>query len=78
MSLSDLTTGRGEIYGQCRTYTFTMAGGRERTAVKEADKGVLKWYTQCFICRNKVRCRDEKVARGSKKCINLLKLQKKR
>lgn len=55
-----------------------MAGGKERTAVKEADKGVLKWYDQCIICRNKVRCRDEKVVRGSKKCLNLLKHHKKR
>lgn len=39
----------------------------------ESSSEVLKWHTRCFICSNKVRCRDEKVVRGSKKCINLLK-----
>lgn len=34
---------------------------------------VLRWHTRCFSCHFKVRCRDEKVFRGSKKCINLLK-----
>jgi hypothetical protein len=40
---------------------------------KDVPPDILKWYTRCFICHNKVRCRDEKVVRGSKKCINLLK-----
>jgi hypothetical protein len=40
---------------------------------KEETDEVLKWYTRCVTCSNKVRCRDEKVTRGSKKCINLLK-----
>lgn len=44
---------------------------------KEETSEVLKWSTRCFICPNKVRCRDEKVDRGSKKCINLLKLRQK-
>ncbi len=42
-------------------------------ATKEETSEVLKWHTRCFMCSNKVRCRDEKVARGSKKCINLLR-----
>ncbi len=42
-------------------------------AGKEETPEVLKWYTRCVTCSNKVRCRDEKVTRGSKKCINLLK-----
>lgn len=46
--------------------------------MSNADEGkdVLKWYTHCAICHFKVRCRDEKVERGSKKCINLLRHRK--
>jgi hypothetical protein len=43
----------------------------------QKDPDVLKWHTRCFICHYRVRCRDEKVARGSKKCVNLLKHHKK-
>ncbi|MDW5563100.1 MAG: hypothetical protein SA339_07725 [Methanomassiliicoccus sp.] len=46
-------------------------------AGKEDTGEVLKWYTRCFMCSNKLRCREEKVERGSKKCINLLKLKHK-
>lgn len=54
-----------------RDRAMNMAG-------KEDASEVLKWHTRCFICPNKVRCRDEKVVRGSKKCINLLKRRAKR
>lgn len=37
----------------------------------------LKWHTRCFACKNHVRCRKEKVDRGSKKCLNLLRLLEK-
>ncbi|OPY27847.1 MAG: hypothetical protein A4E31_01039 [Methanomassiliicoccales archaeon PtaU1.Bin030] len=44
------------------------------------EKGdeLLKWHTRCFLCPNKLRCRDEKVARGSKKCLNLLRHHRRR
>ncbi|MBI0583472.1 MAG: hypothetical protein ISF22_04510 [Methanomassiliicoccus sp.] len=38
---------------------------------------VLTWRTRCFMCSNRVRCRTEKVTRGSKKCLNLLKHHRK-
>lgn len=37
----------------------------------------LKWTTRCITCKNRVRCINEKVERGSKKCINLLRLLEK-
>ncbi len=44
----------------------------------EMKGSTLKWYTRCIICANRVRCRNEKVARGSKKCLNLLRHQHRR
>jgi hypothetical protein len=54
-------------------YPCPLGGEVVTMAVKEETSEVLNWHTRCFICPNKVRCRDEKVVRGSKKCINLLK-----
>jgi hypothetical protein len=54
-------------------YPAPSAGKVVPMAMKEDTSEVLKWYTRCATCSNKVRCRDEKVTRGSKKCINLLK-----
>ncbi|WP_162137681.1 hypothetical protein [Methanomassiliicoccus luminyensis] len=44
-----------------------------------AEKGdiELKWTTRCITCKNRVRCLNEKVERGSKKCLNLLRLLEK-
>jgi len=33
----------------------------------------LKWYRTCFLCPCRVRCRNEHVEKGSKKCYNLLR-----
>lgn len=60
-----------------RSYAFTMAGGKVSSTIGDGGKEVLKWYTRCFVCTHRVRCRNEKVVRGSKKCINLLKHSRK-
>ncbi len=42
-------------------------------AKQDKEGELLTWHTRCIMCPNKIRCRDEKVVRGSKKCLNLLK-----
>jgi len=41
------------------------------------EDGQIKATKRCFTCKCKVRCRNEKVERGSKKCLNLIALMEK-
>lgn len=50
--------------------------GKDMVEIKE-NAPELKWH-HCFMCPNKVRCRNEHVERGSKKCLNLLRLLQKK
>gem|GEM_PF-2706206 len=33
----------------------------------------LKWYRPCALCHARAKCRKEKVERGSRKCLRLLR-----